>query len=48
VTCPDGRQVLALPLFGTELLLSALPAGAYVLKVREATGTVRMARFVKQ
>jgi hypothetical protein len=44
---PDGRQVLALPLFGKELLLSALPAGAYVLKVREATGTVRVARFVK-
>lgn len=44
---PDGRLVLAMPLTGTELSLNPLPAGTYVLKVREASGMVRMARFVK-
>jgi hypothetical protein len=44
---PDGRSVLVAPLIGTELLIGTLPAGAYVLKAREASGTVRMARFVK-
>lgn len=44
---PDGRVVMAMPLTGTELPLTALPAGAYLLKVRGTAGTVRMARFVK-
>jgi hypothetical protein len=44
---PDGRLVLAMLLSGSELSLSTIPPGAYVLKAREASGEVRMARFVK-
>jgi hypothetical protein len=47
VVGPDGRVVMAMPLTGTELPITALPAGAYVLKVRGTAGAVRMARFVK-
>jgi hypothetical protein len=43
----DGRTVLVAPLIGTELSVVALPAGAYVLKARETSGELRMARFVK-
>jgi hypothetical protein len=43
----DGRSVLVAPLIGSELSLSTIPPGAYVLKAREASGRVRMARFVK-
>lgn len=44
----DGRSVLVAPLIGTELSIGTLPAGAYVLKAREASGKVRVARFVKR
>jgi hypothetical protein len=43
----DGRSVLVAPLIGTELSICTLPAGAYALKAREASGKVRVARFVK-
>lgn len=44
----DGRSVLLAPLIGTELSIGTLPAAAYVLKAREASGKVRVARFVKR
>jgi hypothetical protein len=44
---PDGRSVLVQRLSGSELNIAALSPACYWLKVSEASGRVRMARFVK-
>jgi hypothetical protein len=44
---PDGRSVLLQRLSGSELNIAALSPACYWLKVSEASGRVRMARFVK-